>query len=361
VRARGMEPLVTLNHYTLPSWIHDGVGCHLDLDACSPRGWLDRERTVAEIAKYAGFVAAEFGAKVDLWATENEPLAVVLPGYLMPSAERSNPPAATLASTAAKEVLVAMVEGHARMYDSVVAGDTADADGDGDPAEVGLVYAMAPADPQDASLPEDVQGAENVYYLWNTVFLDAVVRGDLDHDLDGTAEHRADLADRMDWLGINYYARVLVDGTQSAMLDSFSPLTTFNPFNLVFDWDHDRGIERVITDAWERYGIPLRVTENGAQDPGDSLGSDYFVRHLLRLRAAAEAGADLRGYHWWTLMDNYEWNHGMGEVRMGFFAVDELDPAKPRTARASAATFRAIAEAGGIPAALASAHPVVDD
>src|SRR5262249_55631296 len=79
---RGLRPLVTLNHYTLPTWIHDPYGCHLNLATCSPRGWMDSDRTIAEIAKYAGFCAREFGGEVDLWATENEPfLAVAVAGY----------------------------------------------------------------------------------------------------------------------------------------------------------------------------------------------------------------------------------------------------------------------------------------
>jgi len=66
---------LTINHYTLPLWIHDGNACHQSLSTCTARGWLDKDRTVREIAKYAGFVAREFGAEVDLWATENEPFA----------------------------------------------------------------------------------------------------------------------------------------------------------------------------------------------------------------------------------------------------------------------------------------------
>lgn len=85
LKSLGLKPLVTLNHYTLPLWVHDGAACHKDLSTCARRGWLDAARTEAEIAKYAGFVAREFGGEVDLWATENEPFAVVLPGYLFPS------------------------------------------------------------------------------------------------------------------------------------------------------------------------------------------------------------------------------------------------------------------------------------
>jgi hypothetical protein len=41
MKAHGLVPLVTLNHYTLPSWLHDAAGCHRDLDKCTLRGWLD--------------------------------------------------------------------------------------------------------------------------------------------------------------------------------------------------------------------------------------------------------------------------------------------------------------------------------
>src|SRR5262249_3690009 len=55
LKARGLKPLVTLHHYTLPDWIHDALACYTDLASCPARGWLDRARTVREIAKYAGF------------------------------------------------------------------------------------------------------------------------------------------------------------------------------------------------------------------------------------------------------------------------------------------------------------------
>jgi hypothetical protein len=48
-----LDHFVTVHHYTIPTWMHDALGCHLDLQHCSPRGWLDRETMVREIAKYA--------------------------------------------------------------------------------------------------------------------------------------------------------------------------------------------------------------------------------------------------------------------------------------------------------------------
>ena len=60
MKARGLQPVVTLNHYALPVWIHDAPTCHVDFANCERRGWVDDERTIREIAKFSGFVAGEF-------------------------------------------------------------------------------------------------------------------------------------------------------------------------------------------------------------------------------------------------------------------------------------------------------------
>ena len=89
---------------------------------------------------------------------------------------------------------------------------------------------VAPADPAD---PVDVEAAKNVFYLWNMVYLNAVAKGDLDEDLDGTPVHRDDLAGRMDYIGINYYTRITVRGTTAPSIPELSPLSTFNPVKTV--------------------------------------------------------------------------------------------------------------------------------
>ena len=104
MKAKGIKPVITLNHYALPTWIHDAVGCHASLRNCERKGWVDSERTIREIAKFSGFVAREYGEFIDLWATLNEPLQNMLFGYFQPSAARSHPPAVTLQTEAARTV-----------------------------------------------------------------------------------------------------------------------------------------------------------------------------------------------------------------------------------------------------------------
>ncbi|MDC3960769.1 glycoside hydrolase family 1 protein [Polyangium jinanense] len=358
LRVRGMSPIVTLNHGTLPAWIHDAVGCHLNLAACKPRGWLDRERTVEEIAKYAGFVAREFGADVDRWATLDEPFAVLLSGYLAPSAERSHPPAVALASGAVKEVFVALVEAHARMYDAVKESDVADADGDGNPSDIGLVYAMTPASPADPTSELDVKSAENMFYLYNVAYLDAVAKGELDEELAGKSARRADLEGRMDWLGINYDARATVRGMSGPFMPDLTPLGTFDPLEVRRGEVDPEGLHEMLALAYREYGLPLYVTGNGLDHPLDDedAGPSFLVRHLAWANRAMQEGVDLRGYFFWSLVDDYEWNQGMNR-RFGLYAVDASDPQKNRTPRKTAETYGIIAEERRIPPELLVAFP----
>lgn len=355
LRRRALTPLVTLHHYTLPAWLHDAEACHADLAGCKRRGWLD-PALLPEIAKYARFAGCEFGAEVDLWATLNEPFAVILPGFLYPSAERANPPAVTLQFDAARAAALAMIQAHARMYDALKAGDSADADGDSRPARVGLVYNVTPAAPRDPQSPLDVQGARDVYYIYNEFFLNAVLRGDVDEALDGNPRRDPALVGRMDYLGVNYYTRVLVDGTAQPTLPRLSPRTRFNPLSLSLWNDYPRGLTDAVLLA-RGYGVPAIVTENGTartEDADPDAAPRFLTQHLLAAQEAlrdAEAGpGSLLGYFYWTLVDNYEWNHGMA-MRFGLYRLVP-DREGTRAPRPAAAVFRQIAEARGVTPAL---------
>ena len=356
MKARGLTPMVTLNHYTLPSWLHDAHGCHVDIDHCVNRGWVDHDRIVPEIAKYARFVATEFGGDIDLYATLNEPLtAVVLVGYLFQTAQRTNPPAVFFRTEEAKATYRNMIEAHARMYDAVKAADTIDADGDGEAARIGIVYNLQSVAPEWPGDPQDERGAANMDYVMNQMFLDGVAKGDFDADMDGHPVHRDDLAGRMDFLGVNYYARTIAEGTPSSLFPEVSPLITFNLISLRYDYDYPKGIYDVLMFG-RRYGVPMIITETGvSEDQPDKIAS-WLVRTMTWVQRAIHDGADVEGYYTWTLMDNYEWNHGMS-FNMGLYAVDKNDPQKTRHARSGVDVYGRIAAGGKIPADLLSRYP----
>jgi beta-glucosidase/6-phospho-beta-glucosidase/beta-galactosidase len=361
LKKRGLKPLVTLHHYTLPIWIHDGVACHKDSVHCVNRGWLEPERVKKEMAKYAAFVAKEFGGEVDDWATLNEPFAVVLPGFLFPSADRVNPPGLSFHYDDAKKAMVGMIEAHALVYDAVKANDLKDADGDGVKANVGLVYALPAARGEDPNSKADQRAADGVFYLYNTAFLDAVINGVVDADLDGkpdSAEPRADLKGRMDYLGVNYYSRIVVKGTASPSFPTLSPLTYFDPTTIVPFTDEPQGLYDVLMWAKGRYPkLPMIITETGANDPADDgTGVSWFIRYLTETKRAIKDGADVRGFFVWSLFDNYEWNHGM-TYKMGIYAVSP-DVSKARSPRQIAKAYADVTKAKDVPESWAKKYPV---
>ena len=163
--AAGIEPLVTLNHYTMPLWVHDGVACHNDPDTCGADGWVTEERITRLIELYAGYVGQEFGGEVDRWATLNEPFATTLSGYAFPGEDRSSPPGLSLDIERVVQVMQNQITGHSRMYHALKAYDALDADGDGQTSEVGIVMNMTAIDPKDASKDADITAADNMDYL----------------------------------------------------------------------------------------------------------------------------------------------------------------------------------------------------
>jgi beta-glucosidase/6-phospho-beta-glucosidase/beta-galactosidase len=317
----------------------------------------DRERIVREIAKYAGFVAAEFGGEIDLWATLNEPMAVVFPGYIAPGDGRSNPPASGLQSAAARTAMAAMVEAHARMYDAVKKYDTKSADAGSPPANVGVVFNVTPMAPNDPNKMLDVQAADNLFYLWNLALLNGFCKGDIDEDLDGVAVHRDDLTGKSDYLGVNFYNQWRITGVAAPILPDFSVKTTFAPNGIDTSVIYPRGMYEATMLAKKTYNLPVYITENGiAYDDNPESLEGYLTDHLRWLLRAVHEGADVRGYFYWSFMDNFEWNHGMN-LRFGLFGVDPSDKTKARTMRGSAAAFAAIAESGAIPPAFIARHP----
>lgn len=357
LKARGIAPMVTINHYTMPLWIHDGVACHRKPEDCldgvrAPGGWLDPERLIPEMAKFAGFLAAEYGDKVDLWGTLNEPYAVILPGYVIPLAEaRTNPPGISATDfTYGAPVIRAMIEAHAAIYDAIHANDVGDLDGDGIPAQVGLVPNLAPQHPADPDREQDVAAAANADYLYNHLFLEALINGNWDEDLDGVTDVvRDDLAGRMDFVGINYYTNVEVIGLPGALTPQV-PVLNFLPNPSLLGNSYPRGIYEVVMDVHERYGLPIYITENGVdQEEDPDVGPSFILEHLVWLRKAIHEGADVRGYYLWSLVDNYEWNHGYG-MDFGIYAYDVTT--KTRQPRPLADVYGAVAAANALSDAL---------
>jgi beta-glucosidase len=92
-------------------------------------------------------------------------------------------------------------------------------------------------------------------------------------------------------------------------------------------------------------GKPLLVTENGYADALDRVRPWVIVEAARRIHDLIERGVDVRGYHHWTLVDNFEWDSGW-DLRFGLY---ELDPGtQERRPRPSADLYGAIARGNAL-------------
>jgi len=361
-----MRVLLTLNHFTLPIWIHDplavrrafaGVGSADPVPAGLRRaGWLSRS-TVSEFRKYAAFAAWKFGRNVRLWATLNEPLVTVSQGFVsIPGVTGVKAPA-VLSYPAALRALENLGLANAAAYDAIKATDRH--------ARVGFVHNMVAWRPNDPSSAADVEAARHADQIFNRAWLDLALRGIYDIDADGAVdpgERRPGLAGKADFVGVNHYSpgRATALGAPVSPvvpLFDFVPAVTYrgtgNPGGppcpstcTDFGWEIDPAGFRQVVEEAAAYGRPVYVTENGIDDREDDQRAGYLRGYLGALHDAIAAGADVRGYFHWSLLDNYEWAEGFA-AHFGLYAFNPRTLA--RSERPSARLFRRIARANALP------------
>ncbi len=371
---RGLTPFVTLHHWTIPTWLHDplatrdalaGADPNAELPPLAAGGWLD-PATVGEFEKYAAYLGWKLGADADYWNTLNEPLVQVTNGFAnVPGLVEAYWPPGAFSFTAAITALLNLERANTVAYDALKRFDRDDADGDRRDARVGAVMNMIAFTPADPSSPADVTATGHADYLFNRLFLNAVVRGDIDVNADGAigpdeaARHRR----KADFVGLNYYfrGRVTAAGaplTPKIPILDFLPATSYatpeNPglppcptaCSELGAEIYPEGFRQVIGVA-DGYGLPVYVTENGIADSDDDQRPAYLRDHLAQLQAAIEEdGADVRGYFQWSLVDNLEWVYGYGPK----FGLYSFDPRTlERTARPSARLYARIARRNALP------------
>jgi beta-galactosidase len=373
-RRRHLKVFVTLSHFSLPIWIHDPIAVRDALAGRGPdedlppglkrAGWLSEE-TVTEFRKYAAYLAWKLGDLVDVWTPLNEPMVVATNGFAnIPGVVAGNFPPGAFSFTGAVATVLHEEQASTAAYDAVKRWDRRDADGDGTKARVGLVQNMIHFT-SATGLPTDQPAVDHANWLFNRLFVEAAVRGDVDRNANGTIEpgERDAHGRKADFVGLNYYfrGRVVYLGaplsTRIPILD-FAPTFSYKPAwaqvgapcpttCTEFGWEIDPDGFRQVLGIAGSYGLPVYVTENGLADANDDERPAYTVRHLAAMRAAIADGVPVRGFFEWSLMDNFEWAAGY-KPKFGLYSYD---PATlRRTARPSAALYGRIARGNRIPA-----------
>ncbi len=346
--AADIVPCPTLFHWDLPS-------------ALEARGGFRNRDTASWFADYAALMADRLGDRVTMWSTFNEPWCHAFLGH-----------AAGVHAPGMHDDRAAVTVAHHELLAHGLGVEAMRASRND--LEIGIVINPSPVRSEGSpAAPNDaIRRIDGIHNRW---WFDPVLTGaypaDILDDLGPLADairpgDTEQIAQPIDWIGINYYFDLLVRGASEddPVIRSYPTVTNITesptrPIHTDMGWPiTPAGFTEQLVRLRDDYANlpPLYITENGCayDDPvidgrcSDPRRIDYLDQHLRALAQAIDAGVDVRGYFLWSLMDNFEWAFGY-DKRFGIVHIDFDTMA--RTPRESAAWYREVMRINGLPAA----------
>jgi len=332
----GIRPWCTMYHWDLPQALEDRGG------------WPNRD-LAGYFADYAGVLAKHFGDRIKVWAPFNMPWAIAYMGYAagaFPPCRTSFPDFLKAAHT------LALAQGEALRSVKAASPD----------ASVGSAYEMAPAYPKTDS-EEDRAAAERYHAMNNVFFLEAAMKGRYPNAFVGEPPYdtmgfkpgdEKILLAPLDWVGFHFYSRRIVSdasnekhfgggafsGTEIEGDAARDPYTRFRaamptegPLTEAGLEIWPRGIYDLVTRISKDYNNPvIEITESGCSyldEPYDKENGripdarriHWYRQVLAELARAISDGANVRAFHAWSLLDNFQWGEGFTE-RYGLIHTD---------------------------------------
>ena len=333
-RSLAIEPFVTLYHWDLPQYLEE------------KGGWISEETSYA-FEHYAKICFEQFGDLVQYWTTFNEPKWFTSSGYLI----GNYPPAHHSPIEMIKSAYYVM-------YASALAIQVFKKGNY--PGMIGIVHSFGPVDGIDDTWQTKVamRFADNYANNW---VLDTACLGEFPFDLLEILSSKYDLSfiqdkhlsiikhNTVDFLGLNYYARVYVrpyrsgetsfvinnngkKGTSKIQIKGWFEQIMDNPEAIYTQWDteiYPQGLQKGLIQVYKRYHLPIFITENGVgvredvrvKEVQDDYRISFMNDHLNAIMNACDQGVDVRGYFAWSTFDLYSWKNGC-EKRYGLVAVD---------------------------------------
>jgi beta-glucosidase len=309
LRDLDIEPWVTLLHFTVPQWL-------------VRRGGFARAENVERFRRFVELAAQTYGDLVQRWCTINEPTVPADFGYRF----GYFPPRLTDAGVAA-DVLMNLFRAHVAASEAVRARARR-------PPSIGITLSVMAHEPYDPRSTADQALAARRDAETNGVSFEALRTGLFTYPGRVPVEIPG-LKGASDFVGIQYYTRMRYDAA------SGGPTATpdLDRFVTQMAWEvYPEGLAPLLHRA-AATDLPIYITENGICCDDDRVRIEFIADHLAAVDDARRGGADVRGYFYWSAMDNFEWNFGYGP-KFGLVGVDRRTLA--RTPRPSADFFAAV-------------------
>lgn len=319
LRERGMTSLVTLHHFSDPLWLAESGG------------W-EAESVIQRFATYAAKVVEALRDYTNLWVTINEPNLYVTLGHLLgiwPPGKKS--------LSVLGPLIENMLRAHAAAYHAIHQVQKT--------ARVGLAHHYRSALPARPWFPLDRLARLMQVNLLNDIFPVSLQLGRLMWP--SRRKRLPEIKGTQDFLGINYYTRELVSFNllKPGMLFSnryFHPAAELSENNWIAN--EPNGLFEAL--SWgRRFNLPIIITENGVEDSQGKLGPRYMIQHIHKVWRAVNFNWPVKGYFWWSIVDNFEWERGWTQ-RYGLWELDIQTQARRK--RAIADLYAEICHENGI-------------
>ena len=277
-REAGIEPIVTLWHFTFPDWLYPkdkSKANFLNPDVRS--AWQAHVRRVVRATK----------SNVRIYVPQNEPNGALQLGWIA----AHWPPGLLVRPGSYKKAMQVSADMF-RDAASIVRKERPD-------ALVMGIYSLPYW--KKAKYLDPTRSVYNLMMHQNRDQLDMV-------------------ADTCDLIGVNYY----YSQQASAIRFLFRPSGERNSGYTQLGWEiAPTGLYHVLIDVYGRYHKPIVISENGIGTQSGQKSIRYFREHIAQMRRAMNDGVEVQGYFPWTLVDNYEWTEGWGHAQFGLFSFDK--------------------------------------
>jgi len=314
LEAAGITPMIVLHHFSNPPWIN-------------ARGGWTNPATIPEFVDYATKLVSALRDRVRIWNTFNEPDTYASCGYLI----GEFPPLQRARFIAFRKVVANMAEAHRQ-----ICGIVREAGSGVGKVEVGFSKNWTYFEPFRKFSPWDSLIAYFTHWHLNELVLERFLRG----------ESKSGAT----YLGVNYYGRIRFHNLRPLV-----PTCGFSREELArlgVDCDdmlerYASGLEETLLEMQRRSGLPIYLTEHGSSSDDEAFRERDLRDNLAAIHRAIARGVDVRGFYYWSLMDNFEWQFGYSK-KFGLLSVDFKDERRTRRMKPLGEIYRKVCRENAI-------------